>query len=171
MNMFLFLWMSIFLFFFVFFLLSPLICFSRFWLRVPNNPTIAVVDQKAFSHRALLKTRVRGFKNQTCIWLLMASTIAHWDQYIFTLEREINMGYYHARPSGLSHLWSFFFSIQIPFWKTKIAMIWNFIIYIQWALICFLLVGLTGWQQVLDKVSMPNKGFKLSEQLHKINAL
>lgn len=117
MNMFLFLWMSIFFSFFSFFLLSPLIFFSRLWFRVPNNHTIAVVHQKAFSHRALLKTLVRGFKNQTCIWLLMASTIAHWDQYISTLEREIHMGCYHARPSGLSHLWSFFLFHSNPFLK------------------------------------------------------
>lgn len=117
MNMFLFLWMSNFFSFLSFFLLSPLIFFSRFWFRVPNNHTIAVVHQKAFSHRALLKTLVRGFKNQTCIWLLMASTIAHWDQYISTLEREIHMGCYHARPSGLSHLWSFFLFHSNPFLK------------------------------------------------------
>ncbi len=117
MNMFLFLWMSNFFSFLSFFLLSPLICFSRFWFRVPNNHTIAAVHQKAFSHRALLKTLVRGFKNQTCIWLLLASTIAHWDQYISTLEREIHMGCYHARPSGLSHLWSFFLFHSNPFLK------------------------------------------------------
>lgn len=100
-----------------FFLLSPLICFSRFWFRVPHNHTITVVHQKAFSHRALLKTLIGGFKNQTCIWLLMASAITHWDQYISTLEREIIMGCYHARPSGLSHLWSFFLFHSNPFFE------------------------------------------------------
>lgn len=115
MIMFLFLWMSS--FFLSFFFLSLLICFSRFWFRVPNNHTIIVVHQKAFSHRALLITFVRGYKNQTCIWLLMASAIAHWDQYISTLERKRNMSCYHARPSGLSHLWSFFSFLFEPLFE------------------------------------------------------